>query len=446
MPDASIGTARGTDVATPNAAWAARAPDWELIRDLLGGTRAMREAGEHRLPREPGESLEAYRIRLARTVLFNGLGRAVQTLSGKPFGKPAILSDDADPRIRAMARDLDLGGRDLTGLARDVLRAALTDGLTHLLVDYPTGGGAGETLADERARGARPYLVHVPAPDLIGWRAGPDGRLDRVRIRETVLERDGAWGERTVEQIRVLEPGRWSLWRRSEALKDRPWRRHAGGETSLDAVPLVTVYAERTGFLTARPPLLDLAWLNLAHWQSSSDQRHILHVARVPILFGRNLKVGEDGIEIGPNRLILGDGDGADLKYVEHGGAAIEAGRQDLSDLEDRMAVMGLDLMVRRSGGITATERAIDAARADSALAALVRAVEEGLTAALALCARWMDLAPEAAGRVTLDPDTGLDAREAEEIDLLLKARMAGEIDRPTFLAEIRRRGVLAAA
>ncbi|MEQ8396510.1 DUF4055 domain-containing protein [Thalassobaculum sp.] len=440
MPDASI-----ADVATPNAAWSARAPDWELIHDLLGGTRAMREAGERRLPREPGESLEAYRIRLHRTVLFNGLARAVQTLSGKPFGKPATLSDDADPRLRSLTRDLDLGGRDLTGFARDVLRGALADGLVHILVDHPPGGSAGETLADERARGARPYLVQVPAPDLIGWRAGPDGRLDRVRIREAVVERDGIWGERVIEQVRVLEPGRWSLWRRSEAVKDRPWRRYAGGETSLDVIPLVTVYAERTGFLTARPPLLDLAWLNLAHWQSSSDQRHILHVARVPILFGRNLKVGEDGIEIGPNRLILGEGDGADLKYVEHGGAAIEAGRQDLSDLEDRMAVMGLDLMVRRPGGVTATERAIDSARADSALAALVRAVEEGLTAALGLCARWLDLPADAAGRVTIDPDTGLDAREAEEIDLLLKARLAGEIDRPTFLAEVRRRGVLAA-
>ncbi|EDP66823.1 hypothetical protein BAL199_17218 [alpha proteobacterium BAL199] len=441
MPDASI-----ADVATPNAAWSARAPDWELIHDLLGGTRVMREAGERRLPREPGESLEAYRIRLHRTVLFNGLARAVQTLSGKPFGKPATLSDDSDPRLRSLTRDLDLGGRDLTGFARDVLRGALTDGLVHILVDYPPGGSTGETLADERARGARPYLVQVPAPDLIGWRIGPDGRLDRVRIRETVIERDGTWGERAVEQIRVLEPGHWSVWRRSEAVKDRPWRRYDGGDTSLDAIPLVTVYAERTGFLTARPPLLDLAWLNLAHWQSSSDQRHILHVARVPILFGRNLKVGEDGIEIGPNRLILGEGDGADLKYVEHGGAAIEAGRQDLSDLEDRMAVMGLDLMVRRPGGVTATERAIDSARADSALAALVRAVEEGLTAALGLCARWLDLPADAAGRVTIDPDTGLDAREAEEIDLLLKARLAGEIDRPTFLAEVRRRGVLAAA
>ncbi|NQW12233.1 MAG: DUF4055 domain-containing protein [Alphaproteobacteria bacterium] len=432
------------DVATPNAVWSARAPDWELIQDLLGGTRAMRAASEKWLPREPRESLEAYRIRLTRTVLFNGLGRAIQTLSGKPFVKPAVLSDDADPRIRALARDLDLGGRDLGGFARDVLRAALTDGLTHILVDFPTGGEIGETLADEIERGARPYLVHVPARELIGWRIGDDGELARVRVRETVMERDGPWGERAVEQIRVLEPGRWQVWRKTEGIKDTVWRLHADGESSLEAIPLITVYAERTGFLTARPPLLDLAWLNLAHWQSSSDQRHILHVARVPILFGRNLKVGEDGIEIGPNRLILGDGDSASLSYVEHSGAAIEAGRQDLADLEDRMAVMGLDLLVHRSGGVTATERAIDAARTDSALAALVRAVEDGLSRALCLCAEWLDLDPASAGRVTLDPDSGLDAAEAQEIDLLLKARLAGEIDRETFLAEIRRRGVLA--
>ncbi|WP_281683889.1 hypothetical protein [Thalassobaculum salexigens] len=55
-----------------------------------------------------------------------------------------------------------------------------------------------------------------------------------------------------------------------------------------------------------------------------------------------------------------------------------------------------------------------------------------------------MDLPPQSAGRVTLDPDMGLDAQEAQEVDLLLRARIAGEIDRPTFLAEIRRRGILA--
>jgi hypothetical protein len=31
-------------------------------------------------------------------------------------------------------------------------------------------------------------------------------------------------------------------------------------------------------------PLRDLAYLNVKHWQSQSDQDTILHVARVPIL------------------------------------------------------------------------------------------------------------------------------------------------------------------
>ena len=436
------------DVATPNGAWSAMAPDWELVHDLLGGTRSMRAAGERWLPREPRESFQAYRIRLNRTVLFNGIGRALQTLVGKPFQKPVTLTDDAHPDIRRICENLDLGGRDITVFARDILRAAVSDGLTHVLIDYPLGGvtAEGRTLADERARGIRPYLVHIPARDLIGWRLseeGVGGTLDRVRIREVVVERDGTWGERPVEQIRVLEPGRWETWRRGAGGSSDRWARHASGETSMDAIPLVTIYADRTGFMTARPGLIDLAWLNLAHWQSSSDQRHILHVARVPILFGRNLKVGEDGIEIGPNRLLIGDGDNADLRYVEHSGAAIEAGRQDLADLEDRMAVMGLDLLVQRSGGMTATERAIDAARADSALSSAVRAVEEGLTRALRLAADWMSIDQAAAGSVTLDTDIGLGPDAAQEIDMLLRMRLAGELSREAFLSEIRRRGVI---
>lgn len=424
------------DVATPNAAYRAMAEDWELIRDLLGGTRAMRLRGEKWLPREPGESREAYAIRLGRTVLFNGLQRTVQTLLGKPFARPVAVSGDVDPTIAGYLDDVDLAGRNLTVFARDVMQAALTDGLTHILVDYPEAGASAS---------ARPYLVHVPAPDLIGWRAAEDGiggRLERIRVRETVHEPRGDWVEAAVEQIRVLHCGRFEVWRRADGAAS-PWRRHRRGETSLSEIPLVTIYANRTGFMTARPPLLDLAWLNLAHWQSASDQRHILHVARVPILFARNLQVPEDGLEIGPNRIVLGEGEGASLGFVEHSGAAIAAGRQDLLDLEDRMAVMGLDLVTRRTGTTTATARAIDAAESGSALLALTRALEDGLTTALGLMAKWLGLDPGAAGRVSLHQDFALGESEDAGLDVLLKARLAGDIDRKAFLAELHRRGLI---
>ena len=438
------------DVASPNAAHRAMVEESDLVHDLLGGTRAMRAAGLRWLPREPRESAEAYRLRLNRSVLFNGLGRALETLVGKPMARPVTVAGVPDRRIAACLDDVDLAGRDLSGFAADVLRAALADGVTHVLVDYPTPPAAGPSAARVVAPAARPYLVHVPAAALIGWRLAPgDGgpnRLDRLRIRETVVEADGPWGERAVEQIRVLSPGRFALYRRKPGLTTgAPWVEVANGASSYPGLPLFTLYAQRTGFLTGRPALMDLAWLNLAHWQSASDQRHILHVARVPILFGRNLADQGEDAEIGPNRMVMGHGDGADLKFVEHSGAAIAAGRQDLIDLEDRMAVLGLDLLSRRPARETATARALDAERADCALAAVVRRLETVLTQCLAAMATWLDLPPAAAGRAQVHQDFALAAGTAEELDLLLQARLAGDLARADFLAELRRRGVLTA-
>ena len=158
------------------------------------------------------------------------------------------------------------------------------------------------------------------------------------------------------------------------------------------------------GPLTARPPLSDLAWLNLAHWQSSSDQRHILHLARVPLLFGRNLQIGAGELEIGPNRPILNDDPASELKFVEHSGAAIEAGRQDLIDLEDKMAVMELEMLSRpQAGPVTATARRLDAAQNHAALAGILQALRSGLNQAFMLAASWAGLPAEQAGRLCAD-------------------------------------------
>jgi hypothetical protein len=424
------------DVFMPNGAWHAAAPDRQLLRDLMGGTRTMRAAGERWLPREPNESLAAYRLRLGRAVLYNGLARAVRTISARPFARPVVLGEAMAPELVRWCADVDLAGRDLSRFAHDVFRAALLDGLTHVLVDMP---------ADEAA-GARPYLVHVPADNLIGWRTSRTGgaeTLAEIRIAEEGVLPDGPWGERVARRVRVIRPDAWSLWEEPPRdARERSWRKVGDGPMSLGRVPLVTVHTGRTGPLTATPPLLDLAWLNLAHWQSAADQRHILHVARVPILFGRDLRVGEGGLEIGPNRMVLGEGVGADLRFVEHSGAAINAGRQDLIDLEERMARMGAELLAPRHGQMTATERSLEADRHDSALQAMVRDLEGGLVQMLGLLADWAGL-PRSGIAVDVFDDFGEGADARTDLPTLLALDQRGAIDRGTLTAELRRRGVL---
>ena len=56
------------------------------------------------------------------------------------------------------------------------------------------------------------------------------------------------------------------------------------GNFSLGEIPLVTIYSGKTENLVSKPPLLDIAYLNLAHFQRQADLIHSLHVASQPML------------------------------------------------------------------------------------------------------------------------------------------------------------------
>src|SRR5579875_1102963 len=205
-------------VRTPTKAVQAMSQGWPLVTDLLGGTDAMRAAGKQYLPQWPNEADDAYKARLRTATLFPAFARTVDVLGGKPFSKPLTLSDDIPARIRDWCNDIDLQGRDLHAFAASMCQMALAYGLSGILVDYPRVSGL-KTAAAERASGARPYFVEIPAASILGWRServnGVE-ELTQIRFLETIAEPDGPFGDTEIEQVRVLYPGRWEIWRGPE--------------------------------------------------------------------------------------------------------------------------------------------------------------------------------------------------------------------------------------
>lgn len=414
---------------------------WHLPRTLLGGTPAMQKAGQRYLPREPGESQKAYANRLKRTNLLNGFARTVQSMAGKVFSKPIILKEDVPEQLRDLWEDVDLEGRNGDLFFRGVFEDSLGYGMSHYLVDMPSVP-PGLTLKQEKDLNVRPYFVHVPIHNLIGWRAEKIRgvhRLTQIRILDEYLASDGDYGERIEQAVRVITPEKWEIHVADEkgnwVIKDQ-------GQMTLGYIPLVTVYTKRLGFLSSSPPLEDLAYKNLEHWQSTSDQRHILHFARMPLLFGKNLSDLDEGdIEIGPNRLIQGPAD-SDLKYVEHTGAAINAGRQDLMDLQDQMRLMGLELLMpMQGGGQTATAKSLDYADINSPLQFMAMSLGDSIEQGLKIAADWARL--KESGSVKVNTDFGITLRDAADVQSLLQARLAGEISAETFWSELKRRNIL---
>jgi hypothetical protein len=415
------------------------AQQWPIVDALLGGTPAMRAAGETFLPRFPNEDADAYRARLNASTLSPAFRRTLSVMAGKPFARELTFGEDAPPQIVELCQDCDLQGNSLHVFASRLFREALAYGLCGVLVDYPTTSGA-RTLADERRIGARPYFVHVRHDQILGWRIDESGgrlRLAQLRIAESAQVPDGPFGTRTVKRVRVLEPGAWRLY---QAVEDSKYLVVDEGTTTLGAIPFVPFFGAQTGPMEGVSPLLDLAYLNVKHWQSQSDQDNILHAARVPILVATGVE--EDfSVVVGAATAVKIGNPAGGLQFVEHSGAAINAGLESLAALEQQMIQTGAELLVAKPGQRTATEAATDAEANKSDLQTMAEAFEDGLDQCLQLMADWLRL-PEG-GHVAMFRDYGAASLSEASGQLVVQMTGAGLIGKRTALRELQRRGAL---
>nr|WP_249139116.1 DUF4055 domain-containing protein [Actibacterium sp. MT2.3-13A] len=206
-------------------------------------------------------------------------------------------------------------------------------------------------------------------------------------------------------------------------------------------ITVVPFYANRNGFFTGAPLLDDLADVNVAHWQSQSDQRNILRAARVPILHSAGRDDDEAKIVIGANVAVASRNPNAKLEWVEHSGQAISAGRQDLKDLEFQMETHGLQLLVARQGAQSATGEALDAAKETSQLAMTADSLQDALEQAFVWALAYGGITGEVA--VTVNKDFGVSMMGAQELSAMLSAVNTGNLSRETFLREMARRGMI---
>lgn len=462
----SVPVTTQSNVATPTAEHDRLMKLWKLPRALMQGTRGMRSAGSRAtgnaqytdwLPREPAETPAAYTVRLNRSTLFNAFRKTVKDMTGKVFQREVTLEKDVPDDIKTWCENIDLAGRHLNVFARDAFYDGMQTGINYILVDMPPAlkkdDGSPVTIADEQKAARRPYLCLVKGEDLIGFKSELiDGviTLTQARIREIATVADGDFAETAVEQIRVLTRGAWAIWQKTkDASGKEDWAEIDSGITSLKDIPLVPVYINRTGFMIGEPPLEDLADLNVAHWQSSSDQRNILHVARVPILFGAGF--GPDTkLELGPNSAVFTTDPTATLAWVEHTGAAIDSGQADLDKLEMQMQVQGLQLLVAQPGGKTATGEIRDEAKENSPLAMMAMALGDALECALGFMAQFGSVempaakAGDAGGSVDVNTDFGVGSGNSVDLTVLLQAVTAGKLSKETFWSELKRRDILA--
>jgi len=423
---------------------------WEIMKAVTEGTEYLRENSEAFLPLEPREDYTAYMARVNRAVFSPFTQRLIRAATGLVLRKPITLT--GDPYWTEMFKmDVDGCGSDLDEYARRVLMCSLTYGQSHILVDYPAPSGA-VSLAEERQQNRRPYWIEVDPNNLYGWRLDREsnyGNLIQVRLAERAVLPDGDFGEKVFEQIRVIEPGNYRVFRKTDQIDEmydvndnsyagefdaqttgEEYTEVESGEFSLGEIPLVTIYSGKTENLVSKPPLLDIAYLNLAHFQRQADLIHSLHVASQPMLVMEGYDDQTKDLAISVN-YAMATQPGNKVYYVEPASSAFDAQSAEIKELQMQMATLGIStLSQQKFVAESADARRLDRVDTNSMLAMVSMELEQKLQKAFNFSAQYVGIEPP---EVKISRDFDIERLIGQDITALTSLFDQQVIDREEF-------------
>lgn len=446
------GPVDGDSPDTMSLAVAGQARALELVTDVWGGTFRMRD--KKYLRQLPKEEDTPYAERVEDSVLFNALRRTVRGVTGLVYRKPIKVGEDVPPAIVEILDDVDMAGSDLQTFGRDCFQAKSRDGHVHIVTDWHSPTEDPENGLAEN--GARPYWSRVEKGQVRRFKVRRDrGRwvVTSFAYEEDDTRAEGEFGEVPIHRIKQLDlieaegatpKVRYRSWTRDADSKGEwaPETTDADLGPRMQRIPVETDYADRKGFMVSDPPFLDLAHENVKHYRVRSERDMSLGITQVAII-AIHADIEKEKVE----SMTIGTGVGvllpkdSKMQFVEAEGHGLEESRQELSDIEHRMASLGLSVLVRRSGQAqTAQAERIHRGEQDSELAASVHESTKALNGVLQMTAEWLGL-PDG-GQVTVNNDlegstitpqmltvlSNMVERDQLDLDHLWDAVEAGEV------------------
>jgi len=421
-------------------------PYWGRMQAVTNGTDFIRYYAPTYLPQEPREPEDAYQTRVQRSVLSPYTVRLIDNAAGLILRRPIEL--EGDEYWTTWSENVDGLGSSLNEYARRALVSSLTYGHSGILVDFPPDPGV-TTLFEERQLGRRPYFNHIEPYNIWGWRQEspiPNSPLSQIRLHEWTTIPEGSYGQKRVERIRVITPDGYEVYQRhGESYGVDPGTPTPDGQSDIglvdsgalpfNQIPFVPIYTNRTGMLTSSPPLIDIANLNITHYQRQADLIHALHIAAMPILVLEGWDDADDSTAVGVNYGMITT-PGNKVYYVNADAGAFNAQHEELKELEMQMSTLGISkLLGQKYVAESADAKRIDQAQANSVLAIISMELESALQQSFYFAARYLGIEPP---KVTLNRDFDFYRLLGQDISVIGQLRAEGALSDKTYLEILR--------
>jgi hypothetical protein len=308
---------------------------------------------------------------------------------------------------------------------------ALWDGISFILVDMPKNEIEIVNFQQQVALGVTPYFSHVRASQILNRRI-ENQTLVQITLDENVTEYEGAFGEKTINQQRVLFIGGGRIYRNDAVVYE--WT------NNLNYIPLIPVYSNKTTYLNGAPKFLPMAQLNFKHYNIGSQLDKALFVSAnpIPVIFGDVNEEQGGQVVIGVDMALkFRDRTEGGFEWVEFAGTSIDKLQEEIKNVETRMASIGLAMLTNAKGDKTATEASIVATSETSDLSSIASSIEWSINEAYRVWCEMMGQSPS--GELTVNKDF-VGALTPDEARVYLDMFNSGVLDIDTLWTELQRR------
>jgi hypothetical protein len=195
-------------------------------------------------------------------------------------------------------------------------------------------------------------------------------------------------------------------------------------------------YSDRVGYMESRPPLQDIAELNLKTYQVQSDLDNQLHISAVPMLAFYGFPTSAEEVSAGPGEAIAFPAEGR-AEYIEPGGRSFDYQFKRLDQLASQINELGLAAVLgQKLSAETAEAKRIDRSQGDSTMMVIAQNVQDMIDNCLQFHAEFLST-PEQAGSCYVNRDFLGTRLEPQDVLALLQVYTAGTITQETFLTRL---------
>lgn len=420
--------------------------DWQKLRDVIAGQREIKRKGEAYLRRMPGQDNEAYERYLERACFYNMTAQTQSGMLGQVFRRDPVVKGLPAKFKNTVVLTFAKDGSGHVNFTKSVMGEMLAMGRYGVLVDAPAAPSTTPTS----------YAVGYAAENILDWTVTEINgtyQLTRVLLREFEREYNNLGDDQnpwigSSGGVTGQGDGLPSTLARKPNPKSQPTRQYKVVKSSqyVEAYTYKTIYREllltwdddhgayvytqnvyqdspngsptEAGIMPTvrgvplsfipfkffgassnsadveKPPLLDIADLNLSHYRTYADLEHGRVYTALPVYYapGKDDE-GASTYNIGPDTVWETPADANPPGILEYTGQGLKALETALETKEQQIAAIGGRLMPGAKNSESQAQTVLREANEQSLLLNAILATESGMQDVVRWWLMWRDVA-----------------------------------------------------